>query len=917
MIFIDTQSGLQKHLSNLFDLKYFGFDTETTGLDCHRDKLQLVQLGTKEEQWIIDARKVDIQPLKPLFENRNVAKYGANLSFDYKFLRKQGIRLENCVDVMIADLLIFAGKIRVQGGGNYTLETIAERHCNIRMNKNIRESFLIHKGDFSYEQLEYAADDVIVPLKIYEQQHSLLLNAGLMPTAKLEWACVPVFGDIEYNGMYLNKEKWQQLIEHNISEYKNFRQQTKDLIRPFWDLNLMGEVDIQLSSKDQMLWAVRKMGYNVPDTREETLQKMLPKEHYDPIVKFREYETILNRYGENWFDAINPKTGRVHTGLFQLGTETGRPASRNPNLLNVKRENTYRNCFEAENGKIVTVDFEGQELRIMAEITREPAWVRAFAEDLNVHKIVGKQMFRCEVGKSEDLVEVEGVKVKQVDLYNITKNLNFGSAYGAGPSKLMTLFNKVGVPCTMERANQILNEYKENYATLNGVLDHIAEQTVEDGYSVSLGGRRRYFNVPKLDGYVGKEAYKEHMKRIGAVMREGRNHAIQGTGADELKRSLVILRDTILEKDIFDELKIVLCYSDDTKTLTETGNWKLFKDLKQGEKIAQYHNYRCIDFIEPSRIIEFQYKGKAHKFLNKRNDLIVTPNHRMLTKTQKETLKIEQAQNIKLGYCWSGRKTIHAGIKNYGIKLITKDEFDELEIAIAIQADGTFRKDCNSFQIRAKNPYKVMRLHQWFGDRVKYSQDGCWWVHKTLDTIPFIWKYIDKNKNFKFNPLFNLNLTDRIIFLKILSKWDGQVRGESFRYDQTYQRKKSVDTIMAIAAISGFRTAYTNENNYRYYLNYTSKDSAYINNNTMEHTLIDYNSTMHCVTVPSNMILVKRNKNIMLQGNCPYDEIDCESEKNHEEHLTIVEDSMLLGQEFYQNVIPAAVEGEIAPFWKK
>ena len=68
-----------------------GFDTETTGLRFDSEELLLVQISSREHNYLIDAQSVDLQPIKGLFESTRVIKIAHNVKFDYKFLKFNGI----------------------------------------------------------------------------------------------------------------------------------------------------------------------------------------------------------------------------------------------------------------------------------------------------------------------------------------------------------------------------------------------------------------------------------------------------------------------------------------------------------------------------------------------------------------------------------------------------------------------------------------------------------------------------------------------------------------------------------------------------------------------------------------------------------------------------------------------------------
>ena len=89
------------------------------------------------------------------------------------------------------------------------------------------------------------------------------------------------------------------------------------------------------------------------------------------------------------------------------------------------------------------------------------------------------------------------------------------------------------------------------------------------------------------------------------------------------------------------------CYSEDTEVLTELG-WKKYNEV--GDlKIAQFDTIsKTIKFLPHKGLYTYDYNGKMYNFKDKRNDILVTPNHSMLIKreTGKNFEKIN-AEDIK------------------------------------------------------------------------------------------------------------------------------------------------------------------------------------------------------------------------------------------------------------------------------
>ncbi len=84
-------------------------DTETTGLNHIDDKMIMLQIGDHKQQFVIDTRCVDIEPLRDILEGYTL-KILHNVKFDYKFLRQYNIRLNNVWDTMLTSQVIHCGK---------------------------------------------------------------------------------------------------------------------------------------------------------------------------------------------------------------------------------------------------------------------------------------------------------------------------------------------------------------------------------------------------------------------------------------------------------------------------------------------------------------------------------------------------------------------------------------------------------------------------------------------------------------------------------------------------------------------------------------------------------------------------------------------------------------------------------------
>src|SRR5205085_5541050 len=132
-----------------------------------------------------------------------------------------------------------------------------------------------------------------------------------------------------------------------------------------------------------------------------------------------------NTYLDNLTDYLNPKTKRIHGSFNQIGAETGRLSMSDPNLQNIPirtdEGRRIRLAFvpaDRERDVLLTADYSQIELRILAHFTQEPALLRAFAENQDIHRTVAAEVFSV----SPDHVTKEQRSQAKI--------VNFGIIYG-------------------------------------------------------------------------------------------------------------------------------------------------------------------------------------------------------------------------------------------------------------------------------------------------------------------------------------------------------------------------------------------------------------------------------------------------------------------------------------------------------
>jgi DNA polymerase I-like protein with 3'-5' exonuclease and polymerase domains len=497
------------------------FDIETTGLDVFTNKVTLIQiLQDNKIRLIRDITPEKITEIKLLLESNLVV--GQNLKFDLKFMKYHfGIEPQNIFDTYIAELVI-SGGLKARTKGAVSLKALAQQYIGIEMKKDkelrtsFDDAFTTDSQDLTYEQIEYAAMDVAVLPDIYTKQMKMLEAYNLLQIYNTEIKCIPAVIWLELSGLPIDIEKLNELrilTEAKILEAENKIKQIF-VEKGLKQNTLFGEeaIDVNLNSPKELLNALNMIGISVASTGDDVLAMI-----NQPIGQFlRDHRTaqkLLGSFINAYPDHINKVTGRIHPSFNQYGANTGRFSSNNPNMQQVPHEKEIRSIFKAPEGsKIVTADYSQIELRIIAEVSREPQFVQIYKNNGDLHKRTASMV----LGKPESEITKEE--------RHQAKAINFGFAYGLGGSSFQKKAkNDYGVDIPIEKAMETRAKFFSSYPVLDRYLKDIGLKAAQDQQITNKAGR-----IVKFDLHLEKWQY-ENM---------GKNTPIQSLSADITKTAM-------------------------------------------------------------------------------------------------------------------------------------------------------------------------------------------------------------------------------------------------------------------------------------------------------------------------------------------------------------------------------------------
>lgn len=331
------------------------------------------------------------------------------------------------------------------------------------------------------------------------------------------------------------------------------------------------------------------------------------------------------------------------------------------------------------------------------------------------------------------------------------------------------------------------------------------------------------------------------------------------------------LKEQILARDG----KLVIrpdCLDEDSQILTPRG-WIYFKNLNENDLVAQVKEDQSYEFVKPLKIINQEYEGDMYHITDfyGKIDLMVTPNHRLVSYREDESISIKEASVYKQNH-WSFRKLRSPKAQDKGIKLSWYERF-----LIALQADGCIKyvnKD-NSVRIefnfqKERKHIRLLKILQNLDLEYSISYPKSREGQSTFSILVKDDKEI-VSKTFQWVNTIDLDYTWSCDFIEELKYWDSSIRNKGrFKYDSIVKFNLEVVELIAIAAGKGVYISKTIDDRKEHFSDvYTAHilDEAFIGGQSLSKTKINYKGRVYCVKVPTGMILVKRNKGICVTGN--------------------------------------------------
>lgn len=396
--------------------------------------------------------------------------------------------------------------------------------------------------------------------------------------------------------------KHEKSLESDIYTYRKWVE------NPYFEKQVQGDLfsgysdkplcTMNWNSSDMIIPLLQHMGFQTKtedkktgESKESMVEKLIKKQKgvNDEFIdlyygKYQKAVKVCSTYGQQYIDAINPITHRIHTTFKQLGASSGRMSCGNSNasntdlakykgmpasrckyvqLQNLPSDDDTRASFIPAEGNLMTsCDYSALESRLGADIYNEPSMIKEYLYGSgDIHSLTAKHCFPKEL----EGIEIKDIRDLRPDLRKKAKPVEFSQQFGGSAKAIQ---NSLG--CSLQEAKEIAENYNQGFSGIAKFKEKGAEFVKTHGYIVicKKTGHKIYWedwqkwremeDVPyelRIREYT-KEELREHSMAGSKWGRMALNSPTQGSGIIILKFAMVKFFQWIVENNLFEIVRI-------------------------------------------------------------------------------------------------------------------------------------------------------------------------------------------------------------------------------------------------------------------------------------------------------------------------------------------------------------------------
>jgi len=467
------------------------------------------------------------EKLGPVWADPAIAKVGPDLKGALLLAPRCGTELKGITgDILLASYLLNPARYE------QTLENVALHYLGLNL-PGPRELAGRPTPAVNLDRdlaCQYGANRAQVALSLWPLLEGELKKEGLWELyTGLELPLLGTLARMEARGILLDQEFLRRFGQDLEGAMQRLEKEIYALAGEEFLIQSPQQLGRVLFDKMKLTPQKKTRGKTAYSTDVEVLQALaLESPIAAKVLEYRSMGKLKSTYVDALLKLVDPVTGRVHTTFLQSVAATGRLSSRDPNLQNIpvrgELGGQIRQAFVPATGRVfLSADYSQMELRLLAHFSEDPALLKAFQDQIDIHRQTAAVVF----GIHPELVSA--------DMRRQAKVVNFGIIYGMSG---FGLAKQLGVGNRM--ANEFIQRYFAKYAGVKAYLEGTLEQARAQGWVTTLMGRRR--QTPQINSsnrIVRQEAE-----------RSATNTPLQGTAADIIKKAILEVEAALKEANL-------------------------------------------------------------------------------------------------------------------------------------------------------------------------------------------------------------------------------------------------------------------------------------------------------------------------------------------------------------------------------
>ncbi|ASZ75479.1 DNA polymerase [Mycobacterium phage Kimona] len=519
---------------------FLGLDSETTGLDIYSDdfRCRLVQFGTPREAWVVPVE------LGPRYEHEvrealeNVKGFVLqNASYDLQvFERTLKVPMESMWP-KVKDTKILAHLVdprgKDEGGIGHSLEELTAHYVDAEVASKVKTLM----ADLAQVRKGVTKATIWKKIELFDPTYNLYAGMDPILAARLLQKLIPHLKTVR-----------DELIasEHKLAEICSYMERQGFLLDVEYTEELSTELRVKeshfsevannygcdkVNSTEQVADVLEALGVRIqgrtPSGKRKVDDALLdhiaavygdqPGDEGPGVFARAVIEAKkAGKWRKTWVDTFlktRDPQNRCHAAINPLRARTARmsitgiPAQTLPS-----GDWIIRRCFLADEGhRIASVDYQAQELRVLAALSKDPTMIEAFKNDEDLHLMTARAAWP----------DREITKDSPERKY--AKTVNFGRVYGGGAK---TVAEQTGLD--LEQAQQVVAGFDKAYPEVQKLSQRLQRDAIRNGY----------ITTPFIDGLGGRRLPVDAERAYSAL-----NYLIQSSSRDVTCRALIRLHE--------------------------------------------------------------------------------------------------------------------------------------------------------------------------------------------------------------------------------------------------------------------------------------------------------------------------------------------------------------------------------------